>query len=98
MRKSFQDILIEPIITEKSTALSGFSKYTFKVAKDATKHQIKKAFEEVFPNRKVQKIQTLKLMGHKRRTKRSFKPPHDLKKAVITTSGERIEYFPELTQ
>lgn len=98
MGKSFSDILVEPIITEKSTGLSNFNKYTFKVMKAATKHEISKAFEEIFPNRKVVKVQTLKIMGHRRRTKAGFKVPRDLKKAIITASGDRIEYFPELTQ
>lgn len=90
-----KDILLEPIITEKSSTLSRFNKYTFKVARGATKWKIKKAFEDFFPGRKVVKIQTLKVMGHKRRTKAGFKSPVDSKKAIITATGDRIEYFPE---
>ena len=95
MGKNFSHILLEPVITEKSTALSKQNKYTFKVSEHATKTQIKKAFEEVFPKQKVLKIQTLKVMGHKRRTKKGFKNPIDGKKAVLTVSGPRIEFFPE---
>lgn len=97
MSKNLSDILLEPIITEKSSTLSRFDKYTFKVSKSATKGAIKKAFEEIFPNRKVLAIQTLKIKGHTRRTKSGFKLPVDAKKAIITASGAKIEYFPEVS-
>lgn len=90
-----KDIILEPLITEKSTALTAHNKYTFKVAKAASKPQIRKAFELIFPNRKVLSIQTLKLKGHAKRTKSGIKLPKDGKKAVITCQGDRIEYFPE---
>ena len=90
-------ILNEPVITEKSTVLSHANKYTFYVSKSATKSEIKKVFEEVFPKRKVLSVQTLPGRGHKRRTKRGFKLPRDKKKAVITIQGDRIEYFPEVS-
>lgn len=90
-------ILGEPVITEKSTALSSHNKYTFYVSMDTTKQEIKKAFETVFQNRKVLSIQTLVARGHKKRTKRGFKAPRDKKKAIITSHGDRIEYFPEVS-
>ena len=46
--KSTSDIIISPVITEKSTILQESGKYTFKVAKDANKDSIKKAVEEIF--------------------------------------------------
>ena len=95
MTQGLKDILLEPIITEKSTALSAHNKYTFKVLKNATKFQIKKSFESIFPKRKVLAIQTAKIAGHKRRTKSGFKKPIDCKKAILTIEGDRIEYFPE---
>ena len=97
MGNQSSDILLEPIITEKSTALSQFNKYTFKVAKDATKTSIRNAFQEIFPGRKVESIQTLKITGHKRRTKSGFTRPKDSKKAVVTASGPKIEYYPEVS-
>ena len=97
MSKTFSDILIEPIITEKSTLVAKQSKYTFKVSNDATKTSIKKAFCEVFPNRKILKVQTLPLKGHTKRTKSGFKYPIHGKKAVITIEGANIEYFPEVS-
>lgn len=95
MAKGLKDTILEPIITEKSTALSVQSKYTFKVSKDATKFQIRKSFESLFPKRKILAIQTVKIAGHRRRTKGGFKNPIDGKKAIVTIEGDRIEYFPE---
>ena len=95
MSKTFSDILIETIITEKSTLVAKQSKYTFKVSKDATKFQIRKSFESLCPKRKILAIQTVKIAGHRRRTKGGFKNPIDGKKAIVTIEGDRIEYFPE---
>ena len=95
MKKDFTDIILTPVITEKSTVLSQQNKYTFQVSCDSTKNHIRRAFEAVFPGRKITSVQTLKIMGHKRRTKSGFKSPRDKKKAVITASGPRIELFPE---
>ena len=97
MSNNSSNILVQPLITEKSTALSRNNKYTFFVSKGATKTSIRKAFEENFPGRKVLRIQTLVQRGHKRRTKGGFTSPKDKKKAIITTSGARIEYFPEVS-
>jgi len=58
MTRSLSDIILEPVITEKSTALSKHSKYTFKVSKGSSKTAIKKAFENIFPDRKILEIQT----------------------------------------
>lgn len=95
MKLSLADILLEPIITEKSTALAQHNKCTFRVPHYATKELIKKSFQEVFPGRKVLSIKTLGVKGHKRRTKFGFKLPQDEKKTVITFEGDKIEYFPE---
>lgn len=97
MSKSLSKTLQEPVITEKSTALSRNNKYTFYVSKDATKTQIKKVFQDVFPGRKVLSVETLAQRGHKRRTKSGYKSPRDKKKAVISIEGDKIEYFPELS-
>ena len=95
MKNKSSNIILEPVITEKSTVLSQLNKYTFHVSCRANKNHIKEAFENIFPGRKVASIQTLKMMGHKRRTKSGFKLPVDKKKAIITASGPRIELFPE---
>ena len=97
MTKNVQDVILEPVITEKSTALSQFNKYTFQVGVNASKPAIKHAFEQAFPERKVKSIQTLKIMGHKRRTKLGFKLPRDFKKAILTVEGPKIDFFPEVS-
>ena len=65
--KAAQDIIIKPIITEESMTGIMMKKYTFKVAKDAGKIEIKKAVEELFPGTKVKKVNTLNVRGQKRR-------------------------------
>lgn len=97
MSSNLSKILKEPVITEKSTAMSMQNKYTFFVSKDATKTKIRKVFQEVFPDRKVLSVQTLLQKGHRKRTKSGFKTPRDKKKAVITIEGAKIEYFPEVS-
>lgn len=96
MSKNLTSIL-KPVITEKSTALSKQNKYTFKVVKDASKDLIRKSFLEVFPDRKIKSIKTLKLKGHSKRTKSGIKFPIDGKKVIITIDGPKIEYFPDVS-
>lgn len=97
MRENLSQTLLKPVITEKSSALSQQNKYTFKVTKCASKSVIKKAFEELFPGRKVISVQTLGLKGHKKRTKSGYNLPKDGKKAIVTASGSKIEYFPDVS-
>ena len=97
MGKNISDLILEPIITEKSTALSLQNKYTFKVANDASKDSIKQAFIEVFPGRKIVNIKTIKIQRGTKRTKSGLKFLTNQKKAVITIDGPRIEYFPEVS-
>lgn len=97
MGKNLSDILLKPIITEKSSALTQHNKYTFLVSRDATKNTIRNAFHKVFPDRKILSIQTSKVLGHKKRTKSGYAPPKDGKKAIITIDGARIDYFPEVS-
>lgn len=97
MSKNLSNTILEPIITEKSTALSQQNKYTFKVHSASTKTTIKKAFEEIFPGRKVLEVQTSKIYGHSKRTKSGMKLTTDKKKAIITIDGPKIEYFPEVS-
>lgn len=97
MTKNLSDLILEPIITEKSTSLSKNKKYTFKVSKDATKSEIKNAFCTIFPKRKVLNIKSLVIKGHTKRTKSGIKLPRDGKKAIITVEGPPVEYFPEVS-
>lgn len=89
-----QDVIIKPIITERSMEALGMKKYTFKVAKNANKIEIAKAVEELF-GVKVAKVNTISVKGRFRRMGRNegFKP--DWKKAIVTLTEESktIEFF-----
>ena len=89
-----QDIVIRPIITEKSMAGNAEKKYTFEVCKDANKIEIAKAGEELF-GVKVQKVNTLNVRGKLRRQGRYEGYTRSWKKAVVTlTEGSKtIEFF-----
>ena len=65
--KAPQDIIIAPVITEKSMSGIADKKYTFKVAKDAGKVEIANAIEEVFAGVKVEKVNTINVRGQERR-------------------------------
>lgn len=93
-----QDIVIRPIITEKSMSGIADRKYTFEVHKDANKIEIAKAVEEVF-GVKVQKVNTLSVRGRFRRQGRNEGYTRSWKKAVVTlTEGSKtIEFFESMT-
>jgi large subunit ribosomal protein L23 len=85
------DILIAPVITEKSTAASEYSKVVFKVARTATKPQIKEAVEKLF-DVKVKRVNTLIRKGKTRMFKGRAGELQDSKRAVVTLEeGHRID-------
>ena len=88
-----RDILIRPIVTEKSTALMEQGKYTFRVPLAATKIQIRQAVEQIFKV-KVQAVNTMRYEGKLKRMVRTQGRRSDWKKAVVTLKpGEAIELF-----
>lgn len=88
-----RDILIRPIVTEKSTALMEQGKYTFRVPLAATKIQIRHAVEQIFKV-KVQAVNTMRYEGKMKRLGRTQGRRSDWKKAVVTLKpGETIELF-----
>ena len=88
-----RDILIRPIVTEKSTALMEQCKYTFRVPLAATKIQIRQAVEQIFKV-KVQAVNTMRYEGKLKRMGRTQGRRSDWKKAVVTLKpGEAIELF-----
>ena len=92
--KAPQDIIIKPVITEKSMDELQNGKYTFKVAKNANKIEIKKAVEALF-GVKVSKVNTISVNGRKKRMGRSEGYTSDWKKAVVTLAqdSKTIEFF-----
>lgn len=89
-----QDIVIRPIITEKSMLGAADKKYTFEVAKSAGKIEIAKAVEELF-GVKVSKVNTVNVRGHLRRQGRSQGYTRAWKKAYVTLTpdSKNIEFF-----
>ena len=94
MKKLAHDIILKPIITEESMMGTAFKKYTFKVAKDANKAEIKAAIEEVF-GVKVAKVNTMNCKGHLRRYGRFQGYTPSWKKAIVTLTEESdtIDFF-----
>ena len=88
------DIIIKPIITEKTMGGMPTKKYTFKVAKEAGKIEIAKAVEEIFKV-KVSKVNTLKVRGRFRRKGKYSGYTPSWKKAYVTLTSDSkgIEFF-----
>ena len=88
-----RDILIRPIVTEKSTVLTEQRKYTFRAPLAATKIQIRQAVEQIFKV-KVQAVNTMRYEGKLKRMGRTQGRRSDWKKAVVPLKpGEAIELF-----
>lgn len=88
------DIIIKPIVTERSMDDMSFGKYTFQVAKKTTKSEVKKAVETIF-GVKVEKVSTMNIIGKvKRQGLHSGKRP-DWKKAIVKLAADSkpIEFF-----
>ena len=87
------DIIIKPIVSEKSMDQLADRKYTFKVAMNANKIEIKKAVEEVFV--KVEKITTARVLGKVKRMGATSGKRADWKKAIVklTADSKTIEFF-----
>jgi large subunit ribosomal protein L23 len=85
------DVILSPIITEKATIASEKNQVMFKVAKNATKPQIKEAVEKLF-DVKVKAVNTLVRKGKKRAFKGTLGQQSDVKKAIVTLEeGHRID-------
>ena len=92
--KLAQEIILAPVITEESMMGTAEKKYTFKVAKDATKVDIKKAVETLF-GVKVEKVNTMNVRGQMRRYGRFEGYKASWKKAIVTLTedSKTIEFF-----
>ena len=87
------DIIIRPIITEKSSALMELNKYTFEVHKSANKIQIRKAVEEIFKV-KVLSVNTMNIAAKPKRMGAFVGKTRSWKKAIVALpEGQRIEFF-----
>ena len=88
-----RDVLVRPVISEKSYRLADDGKYTFIVAPGSNKTQIRQAVEQVF-RVKVTGVNTINRPGKRRRTRYGWGKRPDTKRAIVTlASGERIDVF-----
>ena len=87
------EIIIRPIVSERSYSAMEENKYTFEVHKDANKYQIKDAVEEIF-NVKVVRVNTMSVKPKTKRVRYVAGKTRSWKKAIITVAeGDSIEIF-----
>ncbi len=90
-RQYHYDVLLAPVITEKSTAASEHGKFVFNVRHDAGKEEIRSAVEALFKV-KVTKVNTLNRLGKKKRFRDTMGKQGDTKKAIVTLAeGQSID-------
>ena len=93
----YYDVILKPVVTEKSMELMGEKKYTFLVHTEANKTQIKEAVEKMFKGPKVESVNTMNNDGKKKRVRGTFKfgKTAKTKKAIVklTADSADIEIF-----
>ena len=91
----YYDVILKPVITEKSMAGMGDKKYTFLVHTEANKSQIKEAVEKMFDGAKVKSVNTMNLDGKKKRRGNVVGKTARSKKAIVqlTEASKQIEIF-----
>ena len=91
----YYDIILKPVITEKSMNAMSEKKYTFYVHTDATKNQIKEAVEKMFAGAKVKKVNTMNCEGKNKRRGMVVGKTAKTKKAIVqlTEDSADIEIF-----
>ena len=92
------DIILRPVVTEKSMADMAEKKYTFLVHPEANKVQIKEAVEKMFEGTKVKAVNTMNLEGKTKRRGMVFGKTAKRKKAILTLAAQskEIEIFSAL--
>ncbi|HEY9714385.1 MAG TPA: 50S ribosomal protein L23 [Chroococcales cyanobacterium] len=99
MNSRQSQVILRPLINEKSAQMAILGQYTFEVARDANKIEIaqamKQLIKELYPQKKsdVVKVNTSAIRGRIRRSKRHGAAPRDSKKAIITISGDQLDIF-----
>ena len=91
----YYDVILKPIVTEKSMNSMSEKKYAFSVHPDATKTQIKEAVEKMFAGTKVAKVNTINQDGKTRRRGMTYGKTAKTKKAIVqlTADSAEIEIF-----
>ena len=91
----YYDVILKPVITEKSMGAMAEKKYTFLVHPEANKSQIKEAVEKMFEGTKVAKVNTMNMDGKKKRRGMVVGKTAKTKKAIVqlTEESKEIEIF-----
>ena len=91
----YYDVILKPVVTEKSMELMGAKKYTFLVHTEATKSQVKDAVEKMFDGTKVKSVNTMNQEGKTKRRGRTSGKTSKTKKAIVqlTAESKDIEIF-----
>ena len=91
----YYDVILRPVITEKSMNVMSEKKYTFFVHTDATKTQIKEAVEKMFEGTKVASVNTMNMDGKNKRRGMVVGKTAKTKKAIVTLTADSkdIEFF-----
>ncbi|MDD5832552.1 MAG: 50S ribosomal protein L23 [Clostridiales bacterium] len=84
----YYDVILKPVISESSMNAMAENKYTFLVAPEATKTQIKEAVEKMFPGTKVDSVNTMNRPGKQKRRGMVFGKTAKTKKAVVTLTKD----------
>ena len=94
----YYDVILKPVITEKSMGAMSEKKYTFLVHPSATKNQVKEAVEKLFKDTKVASVNPLNCEGKTRRRGATFGKTAKTKKAIVTLTADSadIEIFESL--
>ena len=92
INKDPRDVIIKPIVSEKSYSLIDQGKYTFEVDPRSNKTEIKQAIETIF-NVKVASVNTLNRQGKTRRTRFGLGKRKDTKRAIVTLKSGTIDIF-----
>ncbi|MCI8639094.1 MAG: 50S ribosomal protein L23 [Coprococcus sp.] len=89
----YYDVILKPVVTEKSMGLMGEKKYTFLVHPEVTKTQVKEAVEKMFPGTKVKKVNTMNIQGKKKRVRGAMQYGRTAKqkKAIVQLTEESAE-------
>ncbi len=91
----YYDVILKPVVTEKSMNLMGNKEYTFLVHPEANKTMIKEAVEKMFEGTKVQRVNTMNIGGKKKRRGMVVGKTAKTKKAIVklTEDSKEIEIF-----
>ena len=91
----YYDVILKPVVTEKSMNAMADKKYTFLVHPEANKSQVREAVEKMFPGTKVEKVNTMNIQGKTKRRGMTFGKTAKTKKAIVklTADSKEIEIF-----